>query len=68
MKPTYDELVAALKTINKLHPLGDAVYDVRASNGGDDVGGEPFTGNSWEHPTVIAYGEACSVVERAIAP
>lgn len=41
----------ALTTINALHNLGDAVYDVRAKEC-----------EGWEGPNVVAYGAAHKVV------
>lgn len=49
-----ERITTAIRTINEYHNLGDQVYDVRDNHGGDDG----FTGNSWEHPKVKAYGEA----------
>jgi hypothetical protein len=54
---------AAIATINRLHPLGDAVYEVRERFGGDPVNGQPYTGNSWEHPIVKEYSDAVVVLQ-----
>lgn len=44
---------AALVTINKLVPLGDAVYDVREEEG-----------KGWDGPNVVAYSDACEVIDQ----
>lgn len=58
------ELIEALRIVNKLNNLGDCVYQVRERvielNDG-------FTGSSWGHPNVIAYGKAVEVINKAIA-
>lgn len=53
-------IVAAIRKINELHNLDDAVYDVRAraSEKMDRSDGS----TSWDHPDVKAYGEACRVL------
>lgn len=38
--------------------IGDRVYDVRDRAAED----RSFTGNRWEHPRVVAYGEAAQVI------
>lgn len=58
---THAQLLAALVTLNRLHNLGDAVYDVR-----ERADLSNFAGSSWQHPDVVAYGEASAVVMRAI--
>lgn len=58
---THQQLLAALVTLNRLHNLGDAVYDVR-----ERADLSNFAGSSWQHPDVVAYGEASAVVMRAI--
>lgn len=52
--PTIPALLAAIRAVNQHHDLGDAVYEVRERHGSDDG----FTGDSWTHPTVIAYSKA----------
>lgn len=56
------ELEAIRKAARVLHAesVGDAVYDVRDRAAGD----REFTGNTWEHPRVVAYGEACAVISN----
>lgn len=39
---------------------GDMVYRVRDKAAGDAL----FTGNTWEHPRVVAYGEAAQVIDN----
>ena len=41
------EILADLAVVNEIHPLGDAVYDVREREG-----------LGWEGPKVVAYGKA----------
>jgi hypothetical protein len=55
----YTDLLAAIKTVNKYHPLGDAIYSVR-----DRADMITFEGNSWEHPDVKAYSEAWTVIDN----
>ena len=40
--------------------IGDGVYDVRDRAASDTS----FTGNTWEHPRVVAYGEAAQVISN----
>jgi hypothetical protein len=51
----------ALRTINRLHNLGDAVCDVRECA---DFSDRPEDENSWDHPDVKAYSDAVEVVDR----
>jgi hypothetical protein len=53
----------AIATINRLHPLGDAIYDVRERFGAEDVEGKPYEGNSWHHPKVKEYSDAVGVLK-----
>lgn len=57
------ELIAAIKTVNELHPLGDAIYQVRESI---DWTAEPFDGRSWDHPRVKRYSDAVETVKAAL--
>lgn len=57
-------IVVALRTVNEIHSLDDAVYDVRERRGGDDVDGQPYIGNSWEHPTVRRYSDAVTILRE----
>lgn len=57
-----ERVLAAIRTVNEQHDLGDAIYDVRERFGGDPVDGQPFTGSSWEHPTVTRYNDAVTVL------
>lgn len=63
MNVTHEELLKALHTINEIHGLGDAIYEVRE---GIDWQAEPFSGSSWDHPRVKRYSDAVDVVERAL--
>lgn len=42
--------------------LGDYVYDVRSRA---VESGEPFEGNSWDHPKVLKFAEAVKALQRA---
>jgi hypothetical protein len=54
-KPTeVAALIAAIRMVNHYHNLSDAIYDVRERHGHDDG----YTGDSWEHPKVLAFGKA----------
>lgn len=57
-------VLAAIRTVNELHDLGDAIYDVRSRYGSDNVDGQPFTGNSWDHPVVTRYNDAVNVLRE----
>jgi hypothetical protein len=49
----------ALKVVLDDESLEDKVYDVRSRA----VEGDPdFSGNSWDHPRVTRFGEACQVL------
>lgn len=54
----------ALATVNRLHNLGDAIYDVRRYASEND---SEYTGSSWEHPDVLAYSAAVKVLNAALA-
>jgi hypothetical protein len=56
-----DALMEALRTINRLHNLGDAIYDVRERA---DMTYAPIGATSWDHPDVKAYSDAVDVVYR----
>jgi hypothetical protein len=47
----------AAKTL-EAEGIGDFVYEVRDRAAGD----ASFTGNTWEHPRAVAYGEAAQVI------
>ena len=49
-----DELASAVRDLDKIHDLGDAIYTVRERVVDDDP---DFNGNSWDHPTVTRYSE-----------
>lgn len=59
--PVPVDLLAALRSINRLNPFGDSVYQVR-DRAAESMGFE--SGDSWQHPDVREYGVACVVVER----
>lgn len=58
-----EKLASAIRTINKLHDLGDAVYDVRGRVGEDFP---EYTGNSWDHPTVKEYNDAVQTLRAEL--
>lgn len=49
-----ERIVAAIRTINRLHNLGDAIYDVRQRE--DNI--VPEGKSSWEGSLVTEYNEA----------
>lgn len=51
----------AIRTIDKHHNLGDAIYDVR-SRAVETMPDGPS--NSWEHPNVTAYSAACEALRN----
>lgn len=55
---TLEEAIVYL--LDEFH-LGDKVYDVRSRA---VEGGEPFDGNSWDHPAVVRFNEACKALEE----
>jgi len=42
--------------------LEDAIYNIRSTAQED----ESFTGNSWDHPDVKAYADACDILQEYI--
>lgn len=61
---TMEQLLEALRTINRLHNLGDQVYAVRRN--AVENGLVPDGMNSWEAPQVIEYSDAVALVEKFI--
>lgn len=59
-----ERITAAIAIVDKHHNLGDQVYDVRERHGWDYVDGKPYEGESWQHPTVTAYGDAVETLRR----
>lgn len=57
------KVAAALRTINRLHDLGDAIYNVRDRVVENDP---KFNGNSWDHPTVKEYSDAVQTLRAEI--
>jgi hypothetical protein len=53
----------AVKTINKHHNLGDAVYDVRSHAAESMPDGD---GSTWDHPDVKAYSDAVSALQKEL--
>lgn len=60
-EPTREELLSACRTLVK-ESLGDWIYDVRDRRDRDDG----FVGDSWDHPSVVAFGKACRIIERFV--
>jgi len=56
---TLDE---AIKILVEEFSIGDYVYDVRERAGGT----EGHTGSSWEHPKVLRFSEAVTVLEQHV--
>jgi len=54
-------LVEALAYLFDEFHLEDKVYDVRARA---VENGEPFEGNSWDHPAVLKFSEACQTLKE----
>lgn len=63
MEVTHQQLLDAIKEVDRLHNLGDAIYDVRSRIA---ESGEKYTGSSWDHPDVEAYSAAVTVIRKAI--
>ncbi len=51
----FTKLLAAVRQVNELHSLGEAIYDVRDN---EDLG--------WEGPQVTAYSVAVAEIERIL--
>lgn len=62
-----DRLIAALRVIQQHHNLGDTIYSVRERIYGRDPEFKGVRRYSWEHPTIVEYSAAVSVVEKALA-
>lgn len=56
------ELLKALKVL-LAENLGDMVYDIRSRA---VESGEPFEGNSWDHPRVTAFSAAVTTIDKAV--
>lgn len=58
----YAEIAAIEKAARVLDAEGvsDEVYTVRDRAAGD----KDWKGNNWEHPRVVAYGEAAQVITK----
>jgi len=52
------EAIQKAATVLEAEDVGGAVYTVR-DRAAEDTS---FTGNTWEHPRVVAYGEAAQVI------
>lgn len=61
-EPTRDELLAACRVLVD-ESLSDWVYAVRDRAPQDDP---TYTGNSWDHPRVTAFSDACMTIERFV--
>lgn len=56
-----EKLLTAIRTVNKHHNLGDAVYDVRSSAAEKMPDGNE---SSWNHPDVTEYSQAVLTLTR----
>lgn len=63
MQAQEGDLLDALRTLHRLGQF-DNVYDVRARA---DLSILRDDQSSWDHPDVIAYSEACKVIESYLA-
>ena len=63
MPVSHEELLAAVREVNRLNNLGDAIYDVRARVETSEI---PVGGSTWDHPDVVAYSSAVEVINRAL--
>jgi hypothetical protein len=62
---TEEQAKQALRTLNSLHDLGDAVYDVR-----ERLTEEPWpegVENSWDHPRVLEYSSSVEILKAWLA-
>jgi hypothetical protein len=58
-----ERIEAAIKTINKHHNLGDAVYAVRDKAAESMPDGD---GSTWDHPDVKAYSDAVTALQKEL--
>lgn len=49
----YNELLEAVRTVNRIHNLGDAIYAVREREAA-----------GWDGPQVTEYGNAVSTINK----
>ena len=63
MPVSHEELLAAVREVNRLHNLGDAIYDVRSRV---DLSSLPAGFSSWDHVDVVAYSKAVDVINKAL--
>lgn len=57
-----ERVIEAIRTINRLHNLGDAVYDVRNSE--ENMKSLADDQNSWHGKPVTEYSEAVAVLRE----
>lgn len=55
----WERVEKACRTLDA-EGIEDGVYDVRGRAAAD----ASFTGNTWEHPRVVAYGEAAQLITK----
>lgn len=51
--PDYNELLDAVRTVNRIHNLGDAIYTVREREA-----------QGWDGPQVTEYGNAVNTINK----
>lgn len=62
-----ERVVEAIRTINRLHDLGDAVYDVRNSE--ENIKSLTGDQSSWHGKPVTEYSDAVAVLrEEGVLP
>lgn len=63
LRAELERVLSAIRTVNRLHNLGDAIYTVRENVSEIPPGCE----SAWEHPDVKAYSDAVQVLNAALA-
>lgn len=58
-EPTREELLAACRVL-VAESISDQIYDVRSRAPREDP---DYRGDSWDHPRVKAFSDACQVIE-----
>lgn len=61
IEPTREELLAACRVLIA-ESISDQVYGVRMRSS-DDIS---YEGDSWFHPRVIAFSDACQTIARFV--
>lgn len=60
----FERVIGGIETMHKIRDFGDAVYDVKERADCSD----PELSSAWEHPDVVAYGEASQAVIVELEP